>query len=115
MSNLTNEGLVELAAALASRYERAFIGIGSDTTTAFDPSQTELVGATTVILPCNSVVAQGTSVTFTAEADFDTANQAWGEMSVELTESAGPMLARKSLGTLLGAKRSTCGGLLRPL
>lgn len=96
MSDLTDTALSEIAAAVATRYESGFIGVGIGTD-AFSQAQTDLAGASKQRLQVESVSVSGNSVTFTATFDYPDAAFAWNEIGVFLESSGGPMLARKVL------------------
>ena len=105
MSDLTDTGLAEIAAAIASRYEQAYIGVGNGTT-AFDPEQTDLQGASKEREQCSNIVVSGATVTFIADFDYEYGNLSWDEMGVFLESTGGAMLCRKVLAGL-GTKPSS--------
>lgn len=96
MSDLTDTALSELAEALATRYEAGWIGVGIGTD-EFDPTQTDLTGASKHRVQCEVVTVSGNSVTLKATFEEPDATFAWNELGVFLEGSGGPMLARKVL------------------
>jgi hypothetical protein len=95
-SDLTDQGLAEIAAAMASRYEQSYIGVGNGST-AFDITQTDLTGTSKERAQCTNVIVSGATLTFVAEYDYEYGNFAWGEMGVFLEPTTGPMIVRKVL------------------
>lgn len=88
-------------------YERynnanAYLGVGNGDD-AFDETDTDLQGGSTVRLPMLATYPQRTDnvLTFEAEADGSTANFAWDEWGVFNHSSTGQMLCRfvQDLGT----------------
>jgi len=96
MSDLTDQGLAEIAAAIASRFEQGFVGVGNGTT-AFDQTQTDLTGDSKTRKVCSNVIVSGATVTFSATFEYEDGNISWDEMGVFLESAAGPMLTRKVL------------------
>jgi hypothetical protein len=99
MSDLTDQGLAEIAAAIASRYETSYVGVGNGTT-AFDITQTDLTGTSKERQPCSNVIVSGATVTFVAEFDYEYGNFAWNEMGVFDLQTGGNMITRKVLAAI---------------
>jgi len=116
-SGLTTAGAVALASLLVNdglispfNNSNAYLGVGNDNSTAFNVSQTALIGASQQLNPVdtgypvrtsNSILYQATF--YAADAIFD-----WSEYGIFNAASAGTMLVRVAgddLGTKTGAEQ----------
>jgi hypothetical protein len=100
MAATTYTGLEAIASALTGagtffNSANAYIGVG-DNPTAFDPTQTDLVGSNKIRMPMDSgfPVVSGTKITFQATFAPAYANFSWNEWGVFNAATGGIMLAR---------------------
>ena len=94
----TNYGLTEQVAALADFYQGAAIAVGNGTT-AYDPAQTDLTGASKARVACASVTASGDSITFIADFPPGVAEFSWEEAGAA-SSLANPLFIRDLVESL---------------